>query len=160
MFGAVRQASRTAHAQSSRGAEARSGTPEAKSAASRAAGTGDAGRRSGAAASRAAEAALAAGCEQADHLAADIADPQRGAERLLGRIELEPHRVAEQADRAAGLLLGGVAGVGTVLFALAIGPLTQLMLPWFTIALEAPGRTLVPGVAGPGAGSAPRRDHG
>lgn len=69
-----------------------------------------------------------------------------------------------------GLLLGGVAGVGTVLFALAIGPLTQLMLPWFTIALEAPGRTLVPGVAGPGvagpgvagpgAGSAPRRDHG
>ena len=28
-----------------------------------------------------------------------------------------------------GLLLGGVAGVGTVLYALAIGPLTQLMLP-------------------------------
>jgi uncharacterized membrane protein YczE len=30
---------------------------------------------------------------------------------------------------AIGLLLGGVAGIGTVLFALAIGPLTQLMLP-------------------------------
>ncbi len=29
-----------------------------------------------------------------------------------------------------GLLLGGVAGLGTVLYALAIGPLTQLMLPW------------------------------
>jgi uncharacterized membrane protein YczE len=28
-----------------------------------------------------------------------------------------------------GLLLGGVAGLGTVLYALAIGPLTQLMLP-------------------------------
>jgi uncharacterized membrane protein YczE len=28
-----------------------------------------------------------------------------------------------------GLLLGGVAGVGTVLYALAIGPLTQLWLP-------------------------------
>ena len=28
-----------------------------------------------------------------------------------------------------GLLLGGVAGVGTVLYALAIGPITQLMLP-------------------------------
>lgn len=35
----------------------------------------------------------------------------------------------------AGLLLGGVAGLGTVLFALAIGPLTQLMMPWFTVDL-------------------------
>jgi len=34
-----------------------------------------------------------------------------------------------------GLLLGGVAGFGTVLYALAIGPLTQLMLPWCTVAL-------------------------
>lgn len=32
-----------------------------------------------------------------------------------------------------GLLLGGVLGVGTVVYALAIGPLTQLMLPWFTV---------------------------
>ncbi|HWI43736.1 MAG TPA: hypothetical protein VNS81_08945 [Nocardioides sp.] len=30
-----------------------------------------------------------------------------------------------------GLLLGGVLGVGTVVYALAIGPLAQLMLPWF-----------------------------
>ena len=36
---------------------------------------------------------------------------------------------------AIGLFLGGVLGVGTVVFALAIGPLTQLMLPWFTIRL-------------------------
>ena len=36
-----------------------------------------------------------------------------------------------------GLLLGGVAGFGTVLYALAIGPLTQLMLPWCTVALPA-----------------------
>jgi uncharacterized membrane protein YczE len=34
-----------------------------------------------------------------------------------------------------GLLLGGVAGVGTVLYALAIGPLTQLMLPTWIVEL-------------------------
>jgi uncharacterized membrane protein YczE len=32
-----------------------------------------------------------------------------------------------------GLLLGGTLGVGTVLYALAIGPLTQLWLPAWTI---------------------------
>ncbi|MGW3045373.1 membrane protein YczE [Kitasatospora sp. NPDC001159] len=40
---------------------------------------------------------------------------------------------------AAGVLLGGTAGVGTVAYALAIGPLVQLFLPWCT----APG----PGVS-------------
>lgn len=34
-----------------------------------------------------------------------------------------------------GLLLGGVLGVGTVLYALAIGPLAQLVLPWVTVEL-------------------------
>ncbi len=34
-----------------------------------------------------------------------------------------------------GLLLGGVLGLGTVLYALAIGPLSQLMLPWCTVEL-------------------------
>jgi len=33
-----------------------------------------------------------------------------------------------------GWLLGGSVGLGTVLYALAIGPLVQLMLPRFTIA--------------------------
>jgi uncharacterized membrane protein YczE len=32
-----------------------------------------------------------------------------------------------------GLLLGGVAGPGTVLYALALGPLTQLMLPFWIV---------------------------
>lgn len=32
-----------------------------------------------------------------------------------------------------GLLLGGVLGLGTVLYALGIGPLAQLMLPWCTV---------------------------
>ncbi|MGV9270388.1 membrane protein YczE [Kitasatospora sp. NPDC003701] len=33
---------------------------------------------------------------------------------------------------AAGVLLGGTAGVGTVAYALAIGPLAQFFLPWCT----------------------------
>jgi uncharacterized membrane protein YczE len=36
---------------------------------------------------------------------------------------------------AAGWMLGGVVGIGTVLYALAIGPLVQLMLPWFIVPL-------------------------
>jgi uncharacterized membrane protein YczE len=35
-----------------------------------------------------------------------------------------------------GLLLGGVLGLGTVLYALAIGPLAQAMLPAFTVGLD------------------------
>jgi uncharacterized membrane protein YczE len=38
---------------------------------------------------------------------------------------------------AAGWLLGGSVGVGTVVYALAIGPLVQLLLPRFTVP-EAP----------------------
>lgn len=34
-----------------------------------------------------------------------------------------------------GLLLGGVLGLGTVVYALGIGPLTQVMLPWVTVDL-------------------------
>ena len=37
-----------------------------------------------------------------------------------------------------GLLLGGVAGLGTVLYALAIGPLTQLMLPTWIVDVPRP----------------------
>ncbi|MFT3871212.1 MAG: hypothetical protein QM714_00985 [Nocardioides sp.] len=37
---------------------------------------------------------------------------------------------------AVGWLLGGVLGVGTVLYAIAIGPLTQHLLPLFTVPLE------------------------
>jgi uncharacterized membrane protein YczE len=35
-----------------------------------------------------------------------------------------------------GLLLGGTLGLGTVLYALAIGPLTQLWLPAWIVALD------------------------
>ncbi len=37
---------------------------------------------------------------------------------------------------AGGWLLGGVVGVGTLLYALAIGPLTQLFLPRLAVRLE------------------------
>lgn len=37
-----------------------------------------------------------------------------------------------------GLLLGGALGVGTVLYAVAIGPLTQLMLPGWTVPVSPP----------------------
>ncbi len=40
-----------------------------------------------------------------------------------------------------GLLLGGVLGVGTVVFALAIGPITQALLPLFLVDLTAPRRS-------------------
>ena len=40
---------------------------------------------------------------------------------------------------AAGLVLGGVAGVGTVVFALSIGPLTQFFLPLVTVRVGDPG---------------------
>lgn len=40
-----------------------------------------------------------------------------------------------------GWLLGGVFGVGTVAYALAIGPLTQAMLPWFVVRLDGAATT-------------------
>ncbi|MET3720599.1 putative membrane protein YczE [Arthrobacter sp. UYEF21] len=36
-----------------------------------------------------------------------------------------------------GWLLGGSVGVGTVLYALAIGPLVQMLLPWFMVPASA-----------------------
>ena len=39
-----------------------------------------------------------------------------------------------------GLLLGGVAGLGTILYALAIGPLSQAMLPHLVVTTDTSGR--------------------
>jgi uncharacterized membrane protein YczE len=41
---------------------------------------------------------------------------------------------------ALGWLLGGVVGVGTVLYAVAIGPVTQHLLPWVTVPLQEAAR--------------------
>jgi uncharacterized membrane protein YczE len=57
----------------------------------------------------------------------------------------------EVAAVVAGWLLGGVLGIGTIVFALAIGPLIQLFLPWCVV--ELPG-----GYAG-SSGSDPGGDH-
>jgi uncharacterized membrane protein YczE len=40
----------------------------------------------------------------------------------------------------AGFLLGGAVGLGTVVYALVIGPLVHWMLPWFTVSLAADPR--------------------
>lgn len=46
----------------------------------------------------------------------------------------------------AGWLMGGTFGVGTVLYALAIGPLIQLCLPWFRIKIQQEKRLVEPTV--------------
>lgn len=43
---------------------------------------------------------------------------------------------------AIGFALGGLVGVGTVLYALAIGPLVQKMLPWVVVRLTPPTVTV------------------
>lgn len=43
---------------------------------------------------------------------------------------------------AIGWLLGGVVGVGTVLYALLIGPIVQTFLPWLTVRLTPPPGSL------------------
>nr|WP_255430305.1 hypothetical protein [Streptomonospora sp. PA3] len=47
----------------------------------------------------------------------------------------------EVAVVVAGALLGGTVGVGTLLFAIAIGPLAQIALPLLTIEEPRPART-------------------
>ena len=51
-----------------------------------------------------------------------------------------------------GWSMGGVVGLGTVLYAVAIGPVVQVFLPLFTVALPSPT-----GVAARGAGSGRQR---
>ncbi|WP_151994888.1 membrane protein YczE [Buttiauxella massiliensis] len=46
----------------------------------------------------------------------------------------------------AGWLMGGTFGVGTVLYALAIGPLIQICLPWFRIVPRAQKNLVEPTV--------------
>jgi uncharacterized membrane protein YczE len=42
----------------------------------------------------------------------------------------------EVAVVAIGLVLGGTLGLGTVVYALTIGPIAQWMMPWFLVELE------------------------
>lgn len=45
---------------------------------------------------------------------------------------------------AAGVALGGTVGVGTVVFALGVGPVTQFFLPYLVVRLDAPIATPAP----------------
>jgi uncharacterized membrane protein YczE len=63
-----------------------------------------------------------------------------GLARRTGRSLRAVRTGIEIAVVAVGLLLGGSIGIGTVLYALAIGPLTQLWLPAFTVELPAVDR--------------------
>ncbi|MDN5860266.1 MAG: hypothetical protein L0H84_16780 [Pseudonocardia sp.] len=56
-----------------------------------------------------------------------------GLARRTGRSVRLVRTGIEVTVLAAGWLLGGTAGVGTVLYALAIGPLTQAFLPWLVV---------------------------
>ena len=47
-----------------------------------------------------------------------------------------------------GLTLGGVLGLGTVLYALAIGPITQALLPAFLVDVSVPPEVLPPSLPG------------
>ncbi|HEU5037401.1 MAG TPA: hypothetical protein VFT70_10365 [Nocardioides sp.] len=58
-----------------------------------------------------------------------------GLARRTGRSIRLVRTGLEVAVVVIGVLLGGTIGLGTVLYALAIGPLTQLWLPAFTIEL-------------------------
>jgi uncharacterized membrane protein YczE len=40
---------------------------------------------------------------------------------------------------ATGWLLGGTVGVGTVVYALGIGPIAHVAIPWLMIATPRPG---------------------
>jgi uncharacterized membrane protein YczE len=56
-----------------------------------------------------------------------------GLSRRTGRSLRFVRTAMELTVVAIGLLLGGVAGVGTILYAVAIGPLSQAMLPTFIV---------------------------
>ncbi|WP_318206722.1 hypothetical protein [Streptomyces sp. SJL17-1] len=66
-----------------------------------------------------------------------------GLHRLTGRSIRLVRTAIEVAVVATGFLLGGSVGVGTVLYALAIGPLAQFFLRWFAVPEPDSGSTAV-----------------
>ena len=58
-----------------------------------------------------------------------------GLARTTGRSIRLVRTLIEVAVVAVGFALGGVLGIGTLLYALLIGPITQAMLPWFVVEL-------------------------
>ncbi|MFI8914940.1 YitT family protein [Streptomyces sp. NPDC053513] len=83
-----------------------------------------------------------------------------GLHRLTGRSIRLVRTAIEVVVVATGFLLGGSVGVGTVLYALAIGPLAQFFLRWFALPEPdstgaAPASGTVPGGATAASGPAP-----
>ena len=63
-----------------------------------------------------------------------------GLARRTGRSLRFVRTMMELTVVVLGLLLGGVAGLGTILYALAIGPLSQAMLPHLVVTTDTSGR--------------------
>lgn len=61
-----------------------------------------------------------------------------GLARRTGRSLRLVRTALELMVLTVGFLLGGTVGLGTVLYALSIGPLVQLFLPYLTVRLQAP----------------------
>src|SRR5690606_7464234 len=59
--------------------------------------------------------------------------------RRTGRPVWQVRTAIEASVLVAGIALGGVAGVGTLVFAFGVGPLTQLFLPRLVVRLDVPG---------------------
>ena len=59
-----------------------------------------------------------------------------GLSRVTGRSIRLVRTLIEITVVAVGWLLGGVFGIGTVLYAFGIGPITQALLPMFTVELR------------------------
>jgi uncharacterized membrane protein YczE len=76
-----------------------------------------------------------------------------GLARRTGRSIRLVRTCLEVVVVAAGWLLGGVFGVGTVLYAVSIGPLAQLFLPLFTTRVAA--RATAPTSVAPAAAVSP-----
>lgn len=63
-----------------------------------------------------------------------------GLHRRTGRPIWQVRTSIEVCVVVAGILLGGVFGPGTVLYAVAIGPLVQPLLPLFTVRTHSPAQ--------------------
>jgi uncharacterized membrane protein YczE len=63
-----------------------------------------------------------------------------GLARRTGRSIRLVRTALEVTVVVLGFLLGGVVGIGTVLYALLIGPVVQLFLPMLTVRVERPAR--------------------
>jgi len=82
------------------------------------------------------------------YIAADFGPGPRdglmtGLHRLTGRSIRLMRTTVEVAVVATGFALGGTIGVGTVLYAVAIGPLAQFFLRAFAVPVPAAGSTVV-----------------